>query len=92
MLKSVPPWTNAHSPRLRCRSKPSATARQGFRRLERGDTAIEQARADIASRITSLSLDVVKDADRVIDQLRQADECLRDVVKDIEDRSIRQRP
>jgi ABC-type transporter Mla subunit MlaD len=48
--------------------------------------AIDQARADIASRNTSLSSDVVRDAERVIDHLRQADECLRDVVKDLAER------
>ena len=45
--------------------------------------AIDQARADIASRNTSVSRSVVQDAERVIDHLRQADECLRDVVKDL---------
>ena len=48
--------------------------------------ALEQARADIASRNTSISRDVVRDAERVIDHLRQADECLRAVVKDLNDR------
>lgn len=45
--------------------------------------ALDLARADIASRNTSLSRDVVKDAERVIDHLRQADEGLRDVLKDL---------
>jgi ABC-type transporter Mla subunit MlaD len=45
--------------------------------------AIEQARADIASRNTSVSRAVVHDVERVIDHLRQADECLRAVVKDL---------
>jgi ABC-type transporter Mla subunit MlaD len=48
--------------------------------------AIDQARAEIASRNTSVARDVVKDAERVIDHLRQADECLRDVVKDLTER------
>ena len=48
--------------------------------------AIDQARADIVSRNTSISLNVVRDAERVIDHLRKADECLRDVVKDLNDR------
>jgi ABC-type transporter Mla subunit MlaD len=48
--------------------------------------ALEQARADIASRNTSISREVVRDAERVIDHLRQADECLREVVKDLTDR------
>jgi ABC-type transporter Mla subunit MlaD len=48
--------------------------------------AIDQARAEIASRNMSIARDVVKDAERVIDHLRQADECLRDVVKDLSER------
>ena len=48
--------------------------------------SIEQARADIASRNTSISREVVRDAERVIHHLRQADECLRDVVKDLAER------
>jgi ABC-type transporter Mla subunit MlaD len=48
--------------------------------------ALEQARADIASRNTSISREVLRDAERVIDHLRQADECLRDVFKDLNDR------
>jgi ABC-type transporter Mla subunit MlaD len=48
--------------------------------------AIDQARAEIASRNTSIARDVVKDAERVIDHLRRADECLRDVVKDLSER------
>jgi len=47
--------------------------------------AIAQARTDIASRNTSVSRAVVRDAERVIDHLRQADECLRDVVKHLAD-------
>ena len=47
---------------------------------------LDQARADIASRNTSLSSDVVRDAERVIDHLRHADECLRDVVRDLSER------
>jgi cob(I)alamin adenosyltransferase len=45
--------------------------------------AISQARSEIASRNTSVSRAVIRDAERVIDRLRQADECLRDVVKDL---------
>jgi ABC-type transporter Mla subunit MlaD len=45
--------------------------------------AIEHARTDIASRNTSVPRAIVHDAERVIDHLRQADECLRDVVKDL---------
>ena len=44
---------------------------------------LDVARADIASRNTSMSRDVVKNAERVIDHLRQADEGLRDVLKDL---------
>ena len=44
---------------------------------------IDQARAEIASRNTSVHRTVIRDAERVIDHLRQADECLRDVVKDL---------
>ena len=49
-------------------------------------SALDVARVDIATRNTSLSRDVVKDAERVIDHLRQADEGLRDVLKDIAER------
>jgi alkylation response protein AidB-like acyl-CoA dehydrogenase len=42
---------------------------------------LDVARADIASRNTSLSREVLKDAERVINHLRQADEGLRDVLK-----------
>ena len=44
---------------------------------------LDAARADIASRNTSLSRDVLKDAERVINHLRRADEALRDVLKDL---------
>ena len=47
---------------------------------------LDVARADIASRNTSVSRDVLKDAERVINHLRQADEGLRDVVKDLSER------
>jgi hypothetical protein len=47
---------------------------------------IDQARAEIASRNTSVPRAIVKDAGRVVDHLRQADECLRDVVRDLRDR------
>jgi hypothetical protein len=45
--------------------------------------ALDTARADIASRNTSLSRDVVGHAERVIVHLREADESLRDVLKDL---------
>jgi hypothetical protein len=51
--------------------------------LRAAEPAISQARSTIASRNTSVHRAVVRDAERVIDHLRQADECLRDVVKDL---------
>ena len=45
--------------------------------------ALDLARADIASRNTSLSRDVVGHAEQVIVHLREADESLRDVLKDL---------
>jgi cob(I)alamin adenosyltransferase len=51
--------------------------------LRAAEPAISQARTQIASRNTSVSRAVVRDAERVIDHLRQADECLRDLVKDL---------
>ena len=47
---------------------------------------LDAARADIASRNTSVSRVVLKDAERVIDHLRRADEGLRDVLKDLSER------
>jgi hypothetical protein len=44
---------------------------------------LDTARADIASRNTSLTRDVVRHADLVIGHLRDADEGLRDVLKDL---------
>src|SRR5438445_153806 len=44
------------------------------------------ARVDIANQTMSMSGDVVKEAERVIDQLRRADEGLRDVLQDIAER------
>ena len=44
-------------------------------------TALDAARADIASRNTSIARDVVSNAERVIDHLRKADEGLGDVLK-----------
>ena len=44
---------------------------------------LDVARADIASRNTSLSRDVVGHAERVIVHLREANESLRDVLKDL---------
>jgi len=47
---------------------------------------IDQARVDIASRNTSLSRDVIKDAERAIVHMRQTDESLRNVLKDLAQR------
>jgi ABC-type transporter Mla subunit MlaD len=44
-------------------------------------TALDTARADIASRNTSIARDVVSNAERVIGHLGKADEGLRDVLK-----------
>jgi hypothetical protein len=44
---------------------------------------LDIARADIASRNTSLSRNVVGHAEQVIVHLREADESLRDVLKDL---------
>jgi len=46
-------------------------------------TTLDVARADIVSRNTSLSRDVVGHAERAIVHLREADESLRDVLKDL---------
>jgi hypothetical protein len=48
--------------------------------------ALDTARADIASRNTSISREVMRDAERVIDHLRHADEGLRDVLKALSQR------
>ena len=47
---------------------------------------IDRARVDISSRATSVSRDVVKDAERVVKNLSVTDESLRDVLRDLEDR------
>ena len=49
-------------------------------------TSLDQARIDLASRNTSISRTVVKDAERAIDHLRATDECLRDVLKVLAER------
>ena len=43
-------------------------------------------RADIASRNTSMSREVIHDAERVIDHLRRADEGLRDLLMTLSQR------
>jgi ABC-type transporter Mla subunit MlaD len=48
--------------------------------------AIDRARADIASRNSSISREVVRDAEKVLDHLRHADESLREVVTDLAER------
>jgi len=45
--------------------------------------AIDQARADIASRNTSISRDVVASSGRVIERLKDVDEALRDTLKEL---------
>jgi hypothetical protein len=45
--------------------------------------ALDVARADIVSRNTSLSRGVIGHAERAIAHLREADESLRDVLKDL---------
>jgi ABC-type transporter Mla subunit MlaD len=47
---------------------------------------IDRARADIATHNTSLSRAIVKDAQRVIDHLRQTDKYLSDVLKHLGER------
>ncbi len=49
-------------------------------------SALDAARADIASRNTSIARDVVRHAEHAIDHLRGADESLRDVLNDLKDR------
>jgi hypothetical protein len=48
--------------------------------------ALDMARADIATRNTSVSREVVKDAARVIRSLKDADEGLREVLEDLAER------
>jgi len=47
---------------------------------------LDQERIDLAARNTSVSRDVVRNAERVIDKLREADEALSDVFKELQDR------
>jgi alkylation response protein AidB-like acyl-CoA dehydrogenase len=49
-------------------------------------STLDAARVDIASRNTSVSREVLKHAEQVITHLRQADEALRDVLKDLSER------
>jgi hypothetical protein len=48
--------------------------------------SLDQARVDLASRNTSVSREVIKDAERAIEHMRRTDECLKDVLKDLADR------
>jgi ABC-type transporter Mla subunit MlaD len=64
----------------------SAALRRASDDLRAAVPVIEQARVDIASRNTSIGRTVIVDAKRVVDRLRQADESLRAVVKDLEER------
>ena len=48
---------------------------------------LDATRADIATRNTSLpTADIVRESERVVDHLRRADECLRELIKDISER------
>ena len=49
-------------------------------------TALDKARADIASRNTSIAREVIRHAEHAIDHLRGADESLRHVLKDLVER------
>jgi len=49
-------------------------------------SALDTARADIVSHNTSMSRDVVKDAEKAINELRKADEGLREVLQDLAER------
>ena len=48
--------------------------------------SLDQARVDLASRNTSVSREVIKDAERAISHMRQTDESLRNVLKDLAER------
>ena len=48
--------------------------------------AVERARLDIITRNSSIPRAVVTDAERVIDHLRETDESINDVMKDLKER------
>ena len=48
--------------------------------------AVDRARLDITTHNTSVSRTVVKDAERVIHNLRETDESISDVMKDLKER------
>jgi hypothetical protein len=54
--------------------------------LRSARATLDRVRADIASRNTSISRRVVGAAERVVTHLRETDEALRDVVKELEQR------
>jgi ABC-type transporter Mla subunit MlaD len=54
--------------------------------LRAARTVLDRARADIAARNTSVSRRVVSTAERVVTHLRETDEALRDVVKQLDER------
>ncbi len=47
---------------------------------------LDQARIDLASRNTSVSREVIKDAERAITHMKETDESLRSVLKELADR------
>ena len=47
---------------------------------------IDRARVDITVRATSISREVVRDAERVVKNLSETDESLRDVLRDLHER------
>jgi hypothetical protein len=54
--------------------------------LSAARTSLDRARVDIASRNTSVPRSVVAAAERVVSHLRETDEALRDVGKELEGR------
>jgi hypothetical protein len=54
--------------------------------LRATQATLDQARLDLASRNTSVSRGVIKQAERAIDHMRQTDECLQNVLKELADR------
>lgn len=54
--------------------------------LRASQAALDQERALLASRNTSVSRQVIKDAERAIDHLRETDESLKSVLKGLAER------
>jgi len=48
--------------------------------------SLDEVRSEIASRNTSISREVIRDAERAIDNMRRTDESLRAVLKDLAQR------